>query len=223
MAANTDRRSLLNAGAVLAGAAAVAAPAQAQDAPASNWSPTLDALDDWMDKPGTRHRVIYDTTGASAARKGAHFANNFYVANKSAYGIPESELAVILVLRAESTPFGYGDAVWKRYGKTFAKLMKFDSDQTNEAERGNPLLSGGDNEMAPSLALLAAKGARFAVCGMATHGISGMLAKEAGEDAADVEAFIKANLVPGAVVVPAGVVGVSRAQERGYTFTYVAD
>src|SRR3546814_19208642 len=83
---------------------------------------------------------------------------------------------------------------------------------------------GKDGDDAPvTLASLAAKGARFAVCGMATQGMAAQIAKTSGKPAKTIEDELKANLIPGAVIVPAGIVAVDRAQEHGYAFVNVAE
>jgi intracellular sulfur oxidation DsrE/DsrF family protein len=43
-----------------------------------------------------------------------------------------------------------------------------------------------------------------------------------GGNAKAVDAELRSNLVPGALIVPAGIVAVNRAQEHGYSFAYVA-
>jgi intracellular sulfur oxidation DsrE/DsrF family protein len=73
---------------------------------------------------------------------------------------------------------------------------------------------------ANSIGALAGKGVRFAVCELATQGIAGQLAGKTG-DAAAIEADLKANLVPGALIVPSGITIVNRAQEHGYAIAYI--
>ena len=143
---------------------------------------------------------------------------------------------MIIVLRHMSTPFGYNDAIWAKYGSAFADKLKLEGEQAIRAVKTNPLLSaaddgkpkdkpkGKDDDDAPvTLATLAAKGARFAVCGVATQGIAAQLAKDSGATAKTIEADLKANLIPGAVIVPAGIVAVDRAQEHGYAFVNIAE
>ena len=60
-------------------------------------------------------------------------------------------------------------------------------------------------------------GVQFAVCSMATTRISGTIARATGGDAKTIFTELTANLVDNARMVPAGIVAVSRAQERGYT------
>ena len=74
----------------------------------------------------------------------------------------------------------------------------------------------------PNLDAMAARGMRFCVCDLATHVFAGMAAQSVGGNAD----AIYQELRNGAVVantqyVPAGIVAVGRAQERGYSFSYV--
>jgi intracellular sulfur oxidation DsrE/DsrF family protein len=166
--------------------------------------------------------MMFDTTTFKAASGAAHFANNFYLANESGYGLKPNTLGVLIILRAMSTPLGYNDAIWTKYGESLAKFMELDGDAAKRAATHNPLYTGGGREGdAVTLASLEQKGARFAVCGSATRGIAAMLAKEAAKSAPEVEAEIKTNLVPHAQIVPAGIVAVNRAQEHGYAFSLV--
>jgi intracellular sulfur oxidation DsrE/DsrF family protein len=69
---------------------------------------------------------------------------------------------------------------------------------------------------------LAKRGVVVTICGLATGRIARTFAGEAGLNAADVEADLRANLVtPTARVVAAGVIVTNRAQEKGFTYTYV--
>ena len=73
------------------------------------------------------------------------------------------------------------------------------------------------NPSAMALASLANQGVQFAVCSMATHRLAGSIARAAGITADAAFAELIANLVSNARLVPAGIVAVNRAQERGYT------
>lgn len=222
-----DRRTIIGAGALLAGAGAVPALAEAQQGAASGggpaYTPQFEPQDAWLDDPAKRHRMVLDTTSADAAASALFYADNFYTANHSAYGIAPQALGVAIVLRHMSTPFGFNDAMWKKYGALIAAQLKLEGARAIAATTGNPLLSAAKDKDAVTIAALAAKGARFAVCGMATHGLAMGLAKKTGAKAEDVEKELRANLAPGALMVAAGVVAINRAQEHGYAFMYVAE
>jgi intracellular sulfur oxidation DsrE/DsrF family protein len=64
---------------------------------------------------------------------------------------------------------------------------------------------------------LTKQGAQLAVCSVATRGIADVIAGKVGGNGEDIDKELIANLVPHARMVPAGLVAVNRAQERGYT------
>ncbi len=215
--------------------ALAAVPALAQDvapagAGAGPWGPSHEALDDWMNKPGTRHRMVFDSTSADGGAGAMDFANNFYFTNMSGYNLQPAQLGVIIVLRHMATPYGYNDAVWQKYGAKFAAQFGWKGDQAKRAAKVNPRLVADPADKPPpgaewvadgTVTKLGEKGTRFAVCGLATQFIAIDLAKKTGAKADAVEAELKASLVPGAVLVPAGIVAVNRAQEHGYAMSFV--
>lgn len=225
---STNRRGLFGAAALVAGAGLVAGnPAGA--AGSSGWQASPESIDAWMDKPGTRHRMVFDGPSASGGWSSVGYATNFYYANDKGYGLKPEQLGVIIVLRHESTVFGYDDTIWKKYGRKFAANLKLKGDDLRHATAGrNPMLvvpkgpveKGMEWNAGAPLVRLAGQGARFAVCGLATEGIAHMLAGKGGDWKA-VEADLKAHVVPGAIVVPAGIVAVNRAQEHGYAFAFM--
>src|ERR1044071_1042550 len=103
-------------GGAAAGAAAVPAQAQAQTAGAK-WDPARHAQDDWYDQVPGRHRFVFDAPYPDGLSSALQFINNYYNLNVSEYGLKESDLAVILVARHQSTLFGYSDAIWGKYVK----------------------------------------------------------------------------------------------------------
>ena len=72
------------------------------------------------------------------------------------------------------------------------------------------------------MAALIDKGMRFAVCETATRNICGRIARVMHCQPDSVFSDIEANLVPNARMVPAGIVALNRAQERGYSYVYAA-
>ena len=111
--------------------------------------------------------------------------------------------------RHSATAYGYTDAIWSKYGKTI------DGKATPP-----PVANPYNSAERPQLAGLAKRGVQFMVCGTASRGLAGRIAGPGG----DAEAVLKdmtANLIPNARLVSAGVVGVTHAQEYGFTYLYV--
>ncbi len=174
--------------------------------------------------------MVFDSVSADGGPEALGFANNFIHINESDYGVKPDQLGVVVIFRHGSTPYGYNNSVWAKYGKQFATQMKLKDKMATRAATMNPVLAkapGG--EPLPkglewvadyTLSDLAPKGVRFAVCGLATKVIASMLAGKTG-NADAIEEELKSNLVPGALMVPAGISAVNRAQEHGYAFSYV--
>ena len=210
----SERRSFLTrfAGATTAFAAAFATKAQAQRSPAAGWRPGLEAKDDWMDSIPGRHRMMFDSTTPDAFAGALMYAGNFYFSNKDGYGLQDSDLAVMVVARHNSTPFAFNNAIWKKYGSTLSRLSNFKDPVTKEVPVQNVYMANG------SLDGLLNRGAHVAVCQMATRELARSIAADAGLDEQTVFNEISMNLVPNSHLVPAGIVAVNRAQERGYAF-----
>jgi intracellular sulfur oxidation DsrE/DsrF family protein len=201
-----ERRSFLtrfNAGAASIAALAVGgvAMAQVKSAPVARWEPARHDKDDWMDQIPGKHRLVFDTTSPEGFQNALLFASNFILANRNDYGLQNQDMAIIVVARHISTAYGYNDSMWAKYGATLASPEK--------QLKANPTTE--------SLMSLVNQGVQFAVCSMATRRLAGMIARAAGGNADAVNTELAANLVSNGRLVPAGIVAVSRAQERGYS------
>jgi hypothetical protein len=198
-----QRRSFLSA---LSGALAVRpAPASAQSVRNSQWQPARHEEDDWLDQIPGKHRLIFDTTTTEGFGNAVRFGDTFLETNKNAYGLPYTDVALVIVARHNSTAFGYNDAMWSKYGRVFT--------QTTGLDDPKKIPSGGR-----TLESLLKRGTHLAVCRMATRRRAEIIASTFGGEADKINEELIANLVANARMVPAGIVAVSRAQERGYTF-----
>ena len=119
------RRSFLarlGVGAGVVGAAVATSPsAIAQVAADAPWRPARHAQDDWLEKIPGVHRYVFDTTTPEGIGLAFQFAGNYFNTNVDAYGLKESDLAVLIVARHKSTSFGYNNAMWAKYGKQFSE------------------------------------------------------------------------------------------------------
>jgi len=221
-----ERRSFLtrlNAGVASLAAIAAGGVAMAKTKPSATarWEPARHDKDDWLDKLPGKHRLILDSTTPEGLGDALLFANNFMNINRSDYGLDNSDLAVVIVARHRSTPFGYNDAMWAKYGMEMAARAKVEDPATKAAPKRN-IYYAGDNGDTPAnrrttLDLLFKQGIQLAVCATATRGLSRLMAEAVGGNADAIYNELTANLVSNARMVPAGIVAVSRAQERGYS------
>ena len=61
------------------------------------WQAARHEEDAWLDQIPGKHRLVFDTTTPDGANWAATFANNYYTANGSGYGLKDADLAVIIV------------------------------------------------------------------------------------------------------------------------------
>jgi len=207
----------------LAGLAAIAvgSAAAAQGKAPVRWEAARHEKDDWLDKLPCKHRLIFDTTTPQGFGEALAFAGNYMRVNKADYGVQDSDLSVIIVARHHSTPFAYNDAMWAKYGAPIAAQAEYEDPKTKEPPVVNVYNSAEPGRSTPNRGTTAdsllKRGLQLAVCSTATRAFAGSIAAKTGGTTDAVNAELIANLLPNSRMVPAGIVAVSRAQERGYT------
>lgn len=201
-----QRRGLLAAlggavGALVVGTRRVAAQAT------SAFQPARHDQDAWLDKMPGKHRIVLDVTSPGGVPDAIRFAGNIFEGSKTAYGLEDKDIAMVIVLRHSATGFGYSDAIWAKHGAMLGGAPAAGA----EAPKGNP------QNAPPRTALdaLAKRGVQFMVCGTASRGISRRIAGQGG-DAEAVYKEMVASMIPSSRIVAAGVIGVTRAQEYGF-------
>jgi intracellular sulfur oxidation DsrE/DsrF family protein len=222
------RRSFLSRFGTGAAAFATALAATRADAQSSSSTPVSAARhaeDDWFDVPGAKHRTILDTTSSFGYGRGLFYSNNLFTGNQNGYGLKETDLAIIVSARHEATPFGYNDAMWAKYGQELSvRAGNFLDPKTKVVPTVNVYMATGYGDLGNggvTVEALSKRGVRLAVCSLATRAAAGMIARRTGASVDDVFKELSANLVPNARLVPAGVVAVTRSQERGYALLFV--
>lgn len=200
--------------------AGVAGQAPAAGGP---FRPARHPTDDWMDQIPGRHRVVIDAVTPEGAGNAFLFANNLYEANQKGYALANGDLAIIVVLRHFATPFAFTDAIWAKYGKAMAEAVKFEDPKTKQPPTVNVYNAAGYGEALPNFGntidALVKRGTHFAICDMATQFFSRQAAGSSGTADAVYKELV-AGTIPNSKFSAAGVVGVTRAQERGYSLIY---
>jgi intracellular sulfur oxidation DsrE/DsrF family protein len=221
----SERRSFLarlSAGvtafaAVLAGERTI----QGQSVAPAKWQAERHEKDDWLDRLPGKHRLVFDTTTPDGLGDAIAFASNFMRVNRTDYGLQNDDLAVVIVVRHRSTPFAYNDEIWAKYGIPMASRVQFMDPKTKVAPKVNVYNSADYGAQLPNrgttLDSLLKQGVQLAVCQVATRGIAGTIAEATGNTDAIYNELV-ASIGSGARMVPAGIVAVNRAQERGYSF-----
>jgi hypothetical protein len=211
--------SRLGLGVGIVGATAVGAPGAMADTAAATsdetFRPARHAQDDWLDKIPGVHRCVFDCMTPQGFALALQFANNYYNTNQNAYSLKDGDSAVLIIARHHATSLGYKDAIWAKYGKPLSEQSELVDPKTKDAPTVNLYAASGDGLTGADA--LIKRGVQFGICNVASRGISGRIAKATGGDADAILAEIGQNLIPNARFVPAGIVAVNRAQERGYS------
>lgn len=205
------RRALLTGMSVaaVAGLAASARPAQAQSGSARAPHPK----DAWLAELTGMHKVFVDSSTMAGGGSALWAAGNILDTHVSEYDGRTSDYALVVCFRHLSTPYGFNDAIWARYGNL---LMR----NADPVPTRNPMMEPLPTNGQHSIPSVLEKGAHFAVCGRATRRQAGAIATATGQTPEAVYAELSANLIPNAHLVPAGVIAVTRAQEYGFSFLY---
>jgi hypothetical protein len=214
----TPRRGFIaGVGALAAGLAAadrlVAAPQQG----------AVDAADKWVTGLKAKHRQFFDFN-ATGDGIGLIHMHNYVETLKSAYKVPASDINVVGTAYGGTTPIAWNDAMWAKY-KVGTALNMTDPETKaplarnwfHQPKKTDPVFFNGLLADA-SMESLVKRGAVFLMCNNAFRLWVGRLAGMGLGAAADIEKDIRANLVPGVVVVPAMVIAVEVAQKNGLTY-----
>jgi intracellular sulfur oxidation DsrE/DsrF family protein len=118
-----------------------------------------------------------------------------------------------------SIALAFDDATWTAY--RIAEALKLRNDAVSlDTTHGNPFARGTDT----SIATLVGRGAAFFACNNAVEGFAKSLTAGLGlvhDPIERVAARLRAALLPGVTLVPAGVAAINDVQEQHYTYIAV--
>ncbi len=204
VASPTARRSFL---ARLIAAAAAFTVVDASLAHAQGAAPRrTDADEPWMARLHGTNRVIihaHEPTGALALR----WAQTYLDTQRTEYGLTDDASSVVLGFNGKSIGLLFNDALWGRY------------------EIGATLqMPGMRNAQTTLVAQLRSRGVTLLVCNNSLRAAGQrFLGESARSDAQARTTFAdeaRANLLPGVEIVPAMIVTLQQAQERGCRYIY---
>lgn len=218
---SSDRRGFLSGVAATAAALGVGQLATAQAAdPPSAASGTATEFERWLNGIKGKHRQVYD---APEPNNGMALIYSFayLLTAPQAYGVPESDVGVVVVLRHFGIAIAINDEQWSKY--KLGEVFHVTDPATKAPATRNPFayIKPGDLPI-PDAAVerLVARDVRFGVCNLALTFLSGMVAGKMGLKGEDVKKDWVGGLLPGMTVVPSGVVAVNGAQSRGCSYCF---
>lgn len=192
------------------------------DAMASQQSPEWDMS--WVDRiMAAKYRVVFNAHAiddGEAMYSAALVLNQFH----EVYGTDDKQTCPAIIFRSAGTPMAFNDSIWERYG--VGDRTKVTDPITKAPAKRNIFLKAdeGANAQAAAakIAALQQRGLVCLVCNRAMHGFAYEIAEESHKSADSVYADIRANLIPGAYVVPSGIFALVRAQNAGCAYMTVS-
>ena len=196
----------------------VSAANAAEPAPAP--SSVAEGFQRWLDSIPGKHKQVYD---APEPNNGFALITSyvFLLTAQQGYGVPESDLGVVVVLRHNAIPIAFSDDLWAKY--KLGEMFKINDPATKSPATRNPFanVKAGDMPM-PDMALdrLSARGVKFGVCNMAIWHYSSVAAQKMGLEPEKVRQEWVSGVLPGVQVVPSGVLAINGAQTRGCSYCF---
>jgi len=175
----------------------------------------------WLDSiPGT-YKQLYDMPELNGGM-GLVWSFAFFMTGAQAYGVPESDLGAVIVLRHNALPLAFNDSVWAKY--KLGEVFKINDPDTKAPAVRNPfyLNPGALAVPIPDAVLqkLIARGVKVAACNLAITVYSGVVAQKMGLKHEDVIKDWTEAVFPGIQIVPSGVVACNGAVSRGCAYIY---
>jgi intracellular sulfur oxidation DsrE/DsrF family protein len=173
----------------------------------------------WLDSISGKHRQLYDMPEANQGM-GLLWSWAFFMTGPEAFGVPESDLGVVMVLRHGALPLALTDSVWAKY--KLGEVFKIEDPDTKAPAVRNPFYLKPGALPVPDAALqkLIARGVKVGACNLAITFYSGMVAQKMGMKHEDVKKDWTDAVLPGIQVVPSGVVACNGAVSRGCVYVF---
>jgi len=173
----------------------------------------------WLGKITGKHKIVFDIPEPNGGF-GLAWARVYLNTTNDTYGTKDADNSVVVVLRHGGIPLGMQSPMWAKY--KFGEFFKI-NDGANAPATANPFAQPKPGAL-PIAGMgvdeLIGAGALLGICGVALTVYSGIFAKAMNLQADAVRKDWVANLLPGVLVVPSGVVAVGGAQEHGCAYCF---
>lgn len=168
--------------------------------------------DAWM-KQLKGHRQLFHAIDLND--RAMLMASNYLDAYEKEFGEKRGGATAVIGVHGGALNIGFTDAAWAKYA--VGKAANFMDPATKEPAIRNTFATGGEL----SVDTLQKRGVVFIMCNTALRLRSRALAKERGETYEAVYKDLEGSRLPGTILVPALVVAINRAQEKGFTYVRV--
>jgi intracellular sulfur oxidation DsrE/DsrF family protein len=172
----------------------------------------------WIDRvTSARHRVVFNGTvidGGAVMNYVAAFLDHFHEVHDTS----DADTRPVVVFRRLGTPMALNDRMWDRYAIGAGEKV-------NDSVTGTPALRNvfwragtASGDASDKIETLHKRGMISLVCNVSISNMGRQFARAANTNVEEVQAELRANLVPGAILVPSGIYALIRAQNAGCAF-----
>jgi intracellular sulfur oxidation DsrE/DsrF family protein len=172
----------------------------------------------WIDRlNAAQFRVVFNASDISDGAA-MNYASTFFQDYREVHSTSDAQTRPVIVFRRLGTPMALNDSMWEKYAI---------GEDTKTSESGAPAkrnvfwasrAGASAQSAADKIQNLHARGMISLVCSIATENWGRGFAAKLKRDVAEVQNELKANLVPGAILVPSGIYALIRAQNAGCAY-----
>ena len=208
---NTDksleRRRFLT---TLAGAAAMLGLPGTTQAASPRAEDSLKDGDAWMKSLKGKHRQFFHAM--SYAEEPLRMSSNFLDAYREAFGADASDVHAVIGIHGGALNMGFDDALWAKYELGKAGNI------TDPATKAPAVRNVYAREGTYNVAALQKRGVVILMCNTALRSRTTQMSKALNIPYETMYNELSGGRLPGVILVPAMVVAINRAQERGFTY-----
>ncbi len=177
------------------------------------------AVTQWLDSIPGKFRQVVDWPEENHGM-GLAYTFAYLRSAPEGWGVPESDIGAVLVIRHNAIPMALNDSVWAKY--KLGEAFEITDPTTSAPAVRNPYYSAPIALPFPEMALsaLLGRGVCVAACGLAMAFRSGRIAEKMGLDPEVVKQEWMAAVYPGITVMPSGVFACHAAGTRGCTYLF---
>ena len=185
--------------------------------------------DRWIANLKGKHRCLFDAPAHDGGLPLIHIYN--YISTyRTAYGEPNASVNAIGTFygppgAAASMPQAFNDAMWEKY--KIGEMLKLTDPLTKlpsvrnmyfRPRAGDPVLAGGAYAVA-GIESLQRMGTTFLLCNNALQvWVSALSGSGSTGNPSAIDRELRANFIPGVIVVPAMVIAIEKAQAAGIAY-----
>lgn len=175
----------------------------------------------WTQKLTGKHKAVFDVAeinGGSGVWRAGLWSTHY----RELLGAQPADLSPVIVIRHSAIPLIMTQEFWETYD--VAKAKKVMHPLTEKKTRRNPVLMTAEHDaLPPTFAAIALhkqmeRGAVVLACNMAFSAMTAMVSKRDKLEGAEARAKAMSMVVPGVIMQPNGIFGVTLAQQHGCVF-----